>query len=94
MQGAQPNSSASDESFQFHPIGVVRSPISMQQDGGFRGIVSRIELKPEFKDYLVGLESFSHLNVIFWLSEMNETHGLHRPQGNPDAPIVGMFACR
>ncbi len=55
---------------------------------------SRIELLAEFKDYLVGLEEYSHLNVIFWLSEVTETHGLHRPQGNPDAPIVGMFACR
>ena len=52
------------------------------------------KLRPEFADYVVGLEGYSHLKVIYWLTEMTETHGLHRPQGNPDAPVVGMFACR
>ena len=76
------------------PIGVIRSKISEQQTGGFEGLESAIVLKPEFADYLPGLEEYSHLKVIYWLSEMTETHGLHRPQGNPDAPVVGMFACR
>ena len=79
---------------QVNPIGVIRSGIHEQQTGGFDGIESFVELKPEFNEYLVGLEDYSHLHVIYWLSEMDETHGLHRPQANPDVPVVGMFACR
>jgi tRNA (Thr-GGU) A37 N-methylase len=83
-----------DEMIPLRPIGVVRSRITGQQTGGFEGIESSIELRPEFREFLSGLADYSHLNVIYWFSEMTETHGLHRPQSNPDVPIVGMFACR
>jgi tRNA (Thr-GGU) A37 N-methylase len=89
-----------DESKNLHasitiePIGSIHSLVQEQQTGGFEGIESLVELRPEFSEYLVGLEDYSHLHVIYWLSEMDETHGLHRPQANPDVPVVGMFACR
>ena len=76
------------------PIGVTRSAIREQQTGGFQEADALIELLPEYHDYLLGLDKYSHLHVIYWLSEMNETHGLHRPQGNSEVPIVGMFSCR
>jgi tRNA (Thr-GGU) A37 N-methylase len=85
---------AEDGSIVMKPIGWVCSAVAEQQFGGFTGLVSRIELKPEFKDYLLGLDEYSHLKVIYWLSEMTETHAIHQPQGNPEAPYVGMFACR
>jgi len=83
-----------DGTISLRPIGIIRSGISTQQTGGFTGVESTIELRPEFAEYLVGLEGYSHLNVIYWLSEMTETHGLHRPQSNEQVPVVGMFACR
>lgn len=76
------------------PIGSIHSPVAEQQFGGFLETETEIRLKPEFADYLVGLEDYSHLKVIYWLSEITEHHGLHRPQGNADVPMVGMFACR
>ncbi len=76
------------------PIGTIQSLVLHQQTGGFEDGESLVELNPEFSEYLVGLEDYSHLHVIYWLSEMDETHGLHRPQANPDVPVVGMFACR
>ena len=85
---------AADGTISVRPIGYVRSGIGEQQFGGFTKAESTIELRPEFADYVVGLEDYSHLKVIYWLTEMTETHGLHRPQGNPEAPVIGMFACR
>jgi tRNA (adenine37-N6)-methyltransferase len=83
-----------DGTIHIHPIGMVRAAITEQQTGGFEAAESTLELKPEFAEFLVGLQDYSHLKVIYWLSEMTESHGLHRPQSNPDVPIVGMFACR
>ena len=85
---------AADGTIRIHPIGSVRSAVEHQQTGGFEGVESEIVLRPEFGDYLHGLDEYSHLKVIYWLSEMTETHGLHQPQSNPDVPYVGMFACR
>ncbi len=76
------------------PIGQIRSRVAEQKFGGFDDLDSSIELQPEFAEYLIGLEDYSHLKVVYWLSEMTETHALHRPQGNLDIPEVGMFACR
>ena len=77
-----------------HPIGTIKSEIAAQQFGGFQETESLVELLPQYSDYLVGLERYSHVTVIYWLSEVNETHGLHQQQGNPHVPYVGMFACR
>lgn len=76
------------------PIGTIRSQVAEQRTGGFEAVESSIELHAEFADFLTGLNDYSHLNVIYWLSEMTETHALHQPQSNPEVPYVGMFACR
>lgn len=83
-----------DGSILIHPIGQVRSRVEEQQTGGFETVESTIELKPEFQEFLTGLSDYSHVNVLYWLSEMTETHALHQPQSNPEVPYVGMFACR
>ena len=85
---------AADGTIRIHPIGRIVSRVDAQQTGGFENLESTIDLRPEFIDYLAGLDAYSHLKVIYWLSEMTESHGLHRPQSNPEAPVVGMFACR
>ncbi len=83
-----------DDTIHVNPIGTIQSIVRQQQTGGFLGVESLVVLEPEYNEYLVGLGDYSHLHVIYWLSEMDETHGLHRPQGNTDVPVVGMFACR
>lgn len=85
---------AADGTISIQPIGSVRSNIGEQQTGGFESVETTIEMKPEFRNYLEGLADYSHLHILYWLSEMTESHGLHRPQANPEVPVVGMFACR
>ncbi|MBI2954597.1 MAG: SAM-dependent methyltransferase [Chloroflexi bacterium] len=85
---------APDGSIRMHPIGKARSPIRSQQTGGFQEVESRIDLLPEFADYLLGLEPYSHLIVVYWMHEQTAPKATTRPQGNPLVPEVGMFACR
>ncbi len=84
----------SDGTIRMHPIGYARSPVERQQTGGFQQLRSRIELGPEFADYLLGLEQYSHIIVLFWMHEQTSPKAITRPQGNPAVPDVGMFACR
>ncbi len=85
---------AADGTIHMHPIGTVRSPVLEQQTGGFLNVESRIELRPEFVDHLRGLEEYSHVLVLYWMHEQTSPKAITRPQGNPDVPEVGMFACR
>ena len=76
------------------PIGLIMSQVAEQQTGGFIGTDSLIELRDEFAEYLIGLQDFSHIHVIYWLSEMTDSIPTSQPQGNSNVPVVGMFACR
>lgn len=57
-----------------------------------------IEIKPEFRDALTGLEGFSHIQVLFWLhlhdtAEMRKTVVCNKPYKKaPD--VLGVFATR
>ena len=60
---------------------------------------ARIELDPErFEpDALFGLTEFSHAEIIFVFDRITEAEivtGARRPRGNPDWPLVGIFAQR
>ncbi len=79
---------------QINPIGTIHSTVGEQQTGGFTGTESLIELNPEYAEYLDGIQDYSHLHIIYWLSEMTDSIPTTRPQGNPEVPVVGMFACR
>lgn len=85
---------APDGSFRIRPIGFIHSAVAEQQTGGFEETLSEIRLKPEFAEYLMGLEEYSHVTVLYWLGEQTESLAATRPQGHPEAPYVGMFACR
>jgi tRNA (Thr-GGU) A37 N-methylase len=76
------------------PIGVIRANVIEQQVGGFVDGESLIELRPEYAEFLGGIEDYSHIHVMYWLSEMTESMPKTQPQGNPEVPVVGMFACR
>ncbi len=79
------------------PIGTVRSPVAEGVDEDWGAVVSEIHIKPEYAPGLRGLDSFSHVNVIFLMHQSNfdpATSLLRRPRGREDMPEVGIFAQR
>lgn len=76
------------------PIGVVRSPVARQQTGGFGETESEIVLRPELAPLLEGIDEFSHIAVLYWLSEIKQCSVQRRPQGLAQVPVVGMLASR
>ena len=49
------------------PIGVVRNSVKEPRPDSWEAIVSRIILRPELSEALIGLDGYSHLLVLFWL---------------------------
>jgi tRNA-Thr(GGU) m(6)t(6)A37 methyltransferase TsaA len=86
-----------DETFEFRPIGVVRSSRTQIVDDGWDDEQSSIELLAPFDERaLRGLDGFSHVEVIYVLdrSAWTEERVLRRPRGNAAWPEVGIFAQR
>jgi tRNA-Thr(GGU) m(6)t(6)A37 methyltransferase TsaA len=82
------------------PIGVVRNSIKEPQPAGFdwRGVKSSILVRPELEDSLLGLESYSHVKVLFWphlvpSEVIGSKHRLH-PRDDPENPLQGILATR
>ena len=83
--------------FALHPIGYVRSPVKEPVDAGWGDVEARIELLPEFRGGLRGLEAFSHVLVVAWLHQAAFEPARHlqrRPRGQADMPLLGIFAQR
>ncbi len=59
--------------------------------------LSQIVVRKKLAEALDGIEGFSHLFVLFWLSEISlsqrQTLKVH-PRGRRDLPLVGVFAVR
>lgn len=58
----------------------------------------KIRIFEEFQDALLGLESWSHINVLYWFDK-NDTPAKRgilqvHPRGNRENPLTGVFACR
>jgi tRNA-Thr(GGU) m(6)t(6)A37 methyltransferase TsaA len=81
-----------------HPIGFVRSPRTDRSDDYWGSVESRIEIDERFPtDALLGLEEFSHLEVIFQFHGVDPNDvvtGARHPRDNPTWPRVGIFAQR
>ena len=79
-------------------IGHVTGSRSDRRDDGWDREFATIELDERFDaDSLAGLDSFSHVEVIFrfhGLSDDDVTTGARHPRGNTDWPKVGIFAQR
>jgi len=80
--------------FKLKPIGVVRNNVKEPIFGGWKDIVSNLEINDDFIGGLSGLEDYSHITVIYWLNLVGSCTLTHRPQGKHDVPEVGIFACR
>ena len=80
------------------PIGMVQNTRQVVEDDHWGEIISVIELDSRFaEESLLGLEEFSHVEVIFYfhLVEVSRIEtGARHPRNNKDWPRVGIFAQR
>ena len=81
------------------PVATVLGSRDEVVDDAWAGVraVIRLDAGQFGEEALYGLEAFSHLEVVFHFdrvpTEKIET-GARRPRGNPDWPLVGIFAQR
>jgi tRNA-Thr(GGU) m(6)t(6)A37 methyltransferase TsaA len=81
----------------YKPIGIVLSPVKETVDKDWGEVVSEIHIDKEFARGLSGIDSFSHIIVIFEMHQSSwnpENDLIRRPQGRVDMPLVGIFAQR
>jgi tRNA (Thr-GGU) A37 N-methylase len=68
------------------------------EDDAWGASRAAIQLAPGFSaEALAGLEGFSHAEIVFVFDRLPEseiTTAARRPRGNPDWPMVGIFAQR
>ena len=77
------------------PIGVVRAT-AVGDEVKDKTRISQIIIHDEFIEALDGINEFSHLFVLFWLSNVSNEEGLLKvhPRGRKDLPLLGVFATR
>ncbi len=81
------------------PVGFVRSRVKETGDGrDWSSVHARIILRPELADALMGLDTYSHVLVLFWPSLVpahvrGSKHQLH-PRDDPANPLMGVLATR
>jgi len=79
------------------PVGTVENGITQNHKFDAEGTVSKINLVPRYGRALDGLESFSHVVVLFWLHKIksNEREVLKvHPRRDTSIPLTGVFATR
>lgn len=86
-------------SFTILPVGQVVGGRVPADDDDWDAVTARIELDTARfgPDALLGLDAFSHAEIVYLFDKLPEsqvTTGARRPRGNPDWPLVGIFAQR
>ncbi|MGP8058722.1 MAG: SAM-dependent methyltransferase [Acidimicrobiales bacterium] len=80
------------------PVGTVASPRSALVDDQWGEVEATITLLPPFSGRsLLGLDQFSHVEVLFFFDRVDPTSvhtGSRVPRGDPRWPEVGIFAQR
>lgn len=80
------------------PIGTVRCSRPEITDDGWDAETACIELAPRFgPEALVGLDAFSHVEVLFFLDRVAPEkieHGARHPRNDRSLPLVGIFGQR
>lgn len=76
------------------PIGFVKNNVKEPRFGNFADEVSEIIIDEKFAEALDGIDDYSHVIIVYWMDKVKEHVIKHRPQGNPNVPVVGIFACR
>lgn len=84
--------------FSISAIGTIKGGRAEAEDDAWGHSRASIELAPGFTaDALAGLDAFSHAEIVFIFDRLPETEittASRRPRGNPDWPLVGIFAQR
>jgi tRNA-Thr(GGU) m(6)t(6)A37 methyltransferase TsaA len=83
--------------FTVRAIGTVHSSANEKVDENWGSVESTIELLPEYRPGLRGLEQFSHALVTAYLHGAKfepARHLVRRPRGREDMPELGIFAQR
>jgi len=74
------------DNFQIFPVGVIRK----------KNDTVLIEIDEKYNDALLGIEQFSHINVLFWFHENDTPDKRNVLQVNPcrnkKNPLTGVFA--
>ena len=80
------------------PIGTVRGGRIAAEDDAWAPCVAEIVLVPRFSpDALLGLETFSHAEIVFHfhgVAESEEVLAARHPRDRADSPLAGIFAQR
>jgi tRNA-Thr(GGU) m(6)t(6)A37 methyltransferase TsaA len=92
------DNAADTGAYALRPVGFVRGGRAEPIDDGWDAVAAEIELAPGFgPEALTGLESFSHIEVVFLFHRVAETAvvaGARHPRGRTDWPKLGIFAQR
>ena len=84
------------EKIVLNPIGYVKTS-AVGDEVKDKSAISQIVLREELVEGLSGIAGFSHLFVLFYLSQISEeqrkTLKVH-PRGRQDMPLTGVFAAR
>ena len=76
------------------PIGFVKNNVKEPRFGNFANEISEVIVDEKFTEALDGIDDYSHVIIVYWMDKVKDHVIKHQPQGNPNVPIVGIFACR
>ena len=79
-------------------IGKVQNSIRKKKREGWDSITSQVVIEPKYESALEGIEEYSHLLILFWLSRVpararGRMLKIH-PKSRLDLPLVGVFSTR
>jgi tRNA-Thr(GGU) m(6)t(6)A37 methyltransferase TsaA len=88
LPAAEKKRDEAEQTFTLTPVGRVER----------EGSSARIRIFDRFADALLGLDGWSHVNVLWWFHR-NDVPAKRRilrvhPRGNRENPLTGVFACR
>ena len=77
------------------PIGFIKNSLGRRRFDQWSETESELVLDMDYVDALYGLGDYSHIEVLFYLHEMDRPFKtLIHPTGNPEFPEMGAFATR
>ena len=79
------------------PIGVIKNAADkpLNQGDWWSELVSEVVVDEEWAEGLDGLEGFSHIIILFYISRLDRPVRMKmHPMGREDIPLTGFFATR
>ena len=79
------------------PLAVVRNGVREPRPHGWEGVRSDILVREDLLPALEGIETYSHVIVVFYMHQVPETERARaqvHPRGDPRYPLQGVLATR